>query len=352
MSVVVPVRVPALRRRRSRSDARAVEHERADRAVVLATSGLVAYVLLTSAWFVQIFVNLRSGPSSHAATDVLGLALCLPVLIALLLLAVRDSRSGALIWLLAVLVVIFGATATSAGVVWLFFAQFVAGAILVALPFRWAWPLFIAAVLAVVPVTHAEHQPQWTTYMTVKTLEGGLCLAVLVALVRTVRKSHAARVELAQQAVVAERLRIGESLADAITDSLERIVRCGEQAFAAKDPDRLADVLGELVALSRQTLTNTRRRLASYQDVSAEAELQTAVTLLAGAGVPTGLELPEAGAPARLDARLRTELRAALGRVLAADDVGKCLIALTGPTATGAHELSVAAEPRSRGTSR
>jgi hypothetical protein len=335
----------ALNAGRQASAGGVIESDPANSVVALATTGLLAYVLLTASWFVQVFVTLRSGPSSHELADIVGLALCLPILLGLVLIAVRDGATLATGWLLVGLVLAFSAVVPAGGVAWLFFAQFVAGAVLVALPLRRGLPLFLVSVLLPLPVVRAEHQASWSTYMCLKTLQGGLCLAVLVVLARTLRQAKLARVELARQAVIAERLRIGGALAADLSHALERIAADGEAALAGGDNARLADVLAQLVPYSREALANARRQLAGYQEVSARDELQTAVTLLRGAGVRARLALPDSGLPAVLDGRLRVELRAALADVLARDDVTECVLTLSSSSADEGHQLSVSVRP-------
>ena len=231
------------------------------------------------------------------------------------------------------------AVSATGGVLWLIAAQFLAGGVLIAVPIRWAVPLFATVVVAAVLMTYAERQRQWAWYMGMTTLVGGLTIAILVWLTRMVRQAQAARVQLAEQSVIAERLRIDAQLARSVTAALETIVAAGQRAAAGTDPEEIAAELAALVTFSRQTLTETRHLLAGYQVASAEAELQTAVALVRGAGIDATLLLASDDIPAVLDTRARAELRSAVARILADDTVGSCVMSLSSARAGEGAEL-------------
>lgn len=309
------------------------------RAVALATSGLLGYVCLRSMWFVQIFITEENKAARHAVADVTGIAIGLPIVLALVLLSARGERGATSWWLLSALAVVTIGVALAGGVLWLIAVQFLAGAILIAIPIRWAGPIFAAVITASIVLAYAEHQSQWACYVGMTTLVGGLTLAVLVWLTHAVRQAQAARIELADQSVIAERLRIEAELTRSVIAALEEIVGKGERAARLIGPEEIAAELVELVAFSRQTLTQTRRMLAGYQMASAETELQTAATLLSGAGIRATVALPARGAPAVLGARVRAQLRTAVVRILADDTVESCVISLAPAAVTDECDL-------------
>jgi hypothetical protein len=317
---------------------------RAERAVYFATAGLLGYVALRSAWFAQIFLTEKNATRPHAAWDVTGLALCVPLLVAVIVAAASGRRSRASLRSVAGLAVVVFGVLPLGGVLWLVLVQYLAGAVLVAFPLRWALPSFAATLVMPVLATHLEHQTRWTVYMCVTTLSGGLALGVLTWLVRAVRQAQSARLQLADQAVIADRVRIDAELTRSVSLALERIVAAAEQAGSRTDqPELAAADLEELVAFSRQTLSRTRQTLAGYQRTSVEAELQTAAALLAGAGLPTTIELPADGLPATVTNDLRTELRAGVGRMLADSTAIGCTISVRTDSVTGECELHFAA---------
>jgi two-component system sensor histidine kinase DesK len=152
----------------------------------------------------------------------------------------------------------------------------------------------------------------------------GVALAVLVWLTRTVRELEAARRELAAKAVLIERQRIDDEVAGTLGAALQRIAVTAEQAqaLAESDPGRCAGELETLTAQSREALTRTRALLSGYRNVSAEAELRAALTLLSAAGISARLSiddpdgLPEDLSPTARHALEQTVARALLDRAL------------------------------------
>lgn len=352
ISIVMPRAAPQPGRpvRLSRPVRIALPGARAERAVQFATAGLLAYVALTFVWLAQIFLTEENAAKRHATWDVIGLASCLPLFVPVVLAATSGRRTRPSPWLVAGLAVVVIGVLPVGGVLWLVVVQYLAGAVLLAFPLGWALPAFAIAVLLPLLVTYLEHQPQWTTYMCVNTLSVGLSLGVLTWLVRAVGQAHAARVQLADQAVIAERARIDAELTRSVSLALEHIVAAGEQAQSrtAETHGTTSD-LENLVAYSRRTLNRTRRMLAGYQTTSAEAELQTAVALLAGAGMQARLDVPADALPATLTPGLRSELRAGIARILADDGATGCTISVARDIATGDSRLRFAVQHTTSG---
>jgi two-component system sensor histidine kinase DesK len=306
--------------------------EHADRAVRLATRVVLAYAVGTSFLLVFIFLTRDGLPSGYQVQDVAAAAAVLPLVIASVLAAARGVRTRASWWLLAGLAIVVLGMIPFGGVLWLAELQLLAGVVLLVVPPPWSVPLFAGLVVVSVVVANAEHIPQETSWLGMKTLQGGLSLAVLTWLVQVIRRAQAARQELAEEAVIAERLRIDAELTRTVCAALERIVAEAQQAAAElEDPRMTAVQLQALAAFSRHTLAHTRRILTSYQEVSAQAELQTAVTLLSVAGVRAALELPPEGMPEVLPAGLHEKLRSGIARMLADDAARDCVIAITAP---------------------
>jgi hypothetical protein len=336
ISVVMPriMRLTSHVAGRSRAMTKPQADEHAGRAVGLATKIVLAYAVGTSFLFVFIFLTRDGAPSGYQVQDMAAAAAALPLLIVTVLTAARGVRTRATWWLLAGLAIVVLGIIPFGGVLWLLELQLLAGLVLLIVPPPWSVPLFAGLVAVTVVGAHAEHLPQMSSYLCVKTLQGGFSLAVLTWLVQVIRRAQAARQELAEEAVIAERLRIDAELTRTVRAALERIVAGAEQAAAELGDQRMTAVqLQALVAFSRHTLAQTRRILTSYQEVSAQAELQTAVTLLSVAGVRAAIELPPEGMPEVLPADLRGKLRSGVARMLADDAARDCVIAVasTGP---------------------
>jgi hypothetical protein len=292
ISVVMPriMRLTSPVAGRSRAMTKPQVDEYAGRAVRLATRVVLAYAAGTSFLLVFIFLTRDGLPSGYQVQDVAAAAAALPLVIASVLTAARGVRTRASWWLLAGLAVVVLGMIPFGGVLWLAELQLLAGVVLLVVPPPWSVPLFAGLVTVTVVATNAEHIPQETSWLGMKTLQGGLSLAVLTWLVQVIRRAQAARQELAEEAVIAERLRIDAELTRTVCAALERIVAEAEQAAELGDPRMTAVQLQALAAFSRHTLAQTRRILTSYQEISAQAELQTAVTLLSVAGVRAALE--------------------------------------------------------------
>ena len=126
------------------------------------------------------------------------------------------------------------------------------------------------------------------------------------------------------------------SVASTLGAALERIAAGGElaQALAESAPDRSARELEALTARSRSTLAQARALLSGYRDVSAEAELRAAVTLLSAGGIRASLSLESAEKlPAQLPETARAALRDTVARALGDRSLRECV--LTVATADG-----------------
>jgi two-component system, NarL family, sensor histidine kinase DesK len=168
---------------------------------------------------------------------------------------------------------------------------------------------------AVTPLTFAFRHPDWAVFYTFAIPYNGVPLAVGVWLIRTARRLQAARLALAEEAIVRERLRIERELGQTVGTALESIAERGDRAasLAMAEPGAATWELSGLVGTARGTLAEARRMITRYRDVSLRAELETAVTLLEAAGIRTRL-LP---APLVSSAVPDEERRAALRRDIA-----------------------------------
>jgi signal transduction histidine kinase len=180
------------------------------------------------------------------------------------------------------------------------------------------------ALVSLQPIMSPQVSSQYSSFDVVDLAWAGVALAVLVWLTRTVRELEAARRELAAKAVLIERQRIDDEVAGTLGAALQRIAVTAEQAQALAESDlgRCAGELETLTAQSREALTRTRALLSGYRNVSAEAELRAALTLLSAAGISARLSiddpdgLPEDLSPTARHALEQTVARALLDRAL------------------------------------
>jgi hypothetical protein len=89
------------------------------------------------------------------------------------------------------------------------------------------------------------------------------------------------------------------------------------------------DELRVLAERSRLALAEARRMIRGYQQRSLRAELDSAVALLAAAGIQTRLVLPDGELPETVDAGPRATLRAAVARLLHDGAARDCWIVVT-----------------------
>jgi signal transduction histidine kinase len=271
--------------------------------------------------------------------------------IALIVAAIRNIRPRRSGWLLAAVTVPLVAVAPLAGYDWALLLTMPATLALIYFrpPLNIALLVLVAGFVAVSvallsahpaassPILSSLDKVQYGALDVIDVLWAGVALAVLVWLTRTARELDAARRELAAKAVIIERQRIDDEVAGTLGTALEWIAARGElaQSLAGSATDLSAVELHALTARSRSTLAQARAMLSGYRDVSAEAELHAAVTLLAAAGIRADLSLDcREKLPAELPEAARGALRETVARALADDDLRECL--LTAATVDGA----------------
>ena len=91
----------------------------------------------------------------------------------------------------------------------------------------------------------------------------------------------------------------------------------------------MEDELRVLAERSRRALAEARRMIRGYQRRSLQMELDSAVTLLAAAGIQTRLVLPGGDLPETVDAGPLAALRAAVARLLHDGAARDCWIVVT-----------------------
>ncbi|MCO1581612.1 hypothetical protein M8C13_38270 [Crossiella sp. SN42] len=236
----------------------------------------------------------------------------------------RPRHAGLLLGWVAL--VVLGATAVI-GLDWLTSYYLLITLVLVVL--RPPWSLLAAALLAasLVLLPLAMGRPDHVLFFGLGGPMIGLGAAVLtwllVAVVR-LRDSHA---ELAAEAVLAERARAGAEITASLGAPLARLAEGAAAAtrLIGADTPGAAVRIRELAGVSRQSLAGARRLVSRYRRGPLRAELDTAVALLAAAGIPARLELPEDPLPEPAEAEL-VRLRAELAAVLAGPPVAECVI--------------------------
>jgi two-component system sensor histidine kinase DesK len=315
-----------------RSEAKPELGQRQDhgRLIQLATVGVMAFVV----WIPLIhgfdLIVLTSEPA-HSLPVTAATGCYLPVVFWLVRSEVRGTRPSAAVWVLAAMAAGVLATLPVIGIGWLPVLEPLAGLALILS--RWPWSLLAYAASAVVPASLAVAlgHPELAGPYAIRTVYTGTMLAALVWLIGAIGQLRDARLELAQTAVVRERLRIDGDLQQTLGTALEEITAAGERAsgLAAADPAAAEADLRALAGASRTALTQSRRLVRRYQQVPLQAELETAAMLLTAAGIATRVAAPPGEMPDAISAELRSQLRSELGRVLRQNTQRQCVITVT-----------------------
>jgi two-component system, NarL family, sensor histidine kinase DesK len=178
-------------------------------------------------------------------------------------------------------------------------AQLLACGLLVSLPLRLAGPL-VAAMTAwqAVALFGALPVPIIASFYAATIPITGVMVMVVVRLAAVTRELDGARAELAEAAVLKERLRISRDLHDGLGHSLTAIALKGDLAarLLPRDPDTARAEVGELVRVAREAAQDVRQVVHGYRRRSLRTEIDRAVSLLEVSGV--GCQTHLAGEPA------------------------------------------------------
>ncbi len=242
----------------------------------------------------------------------------LPIQIWLVLSVSRGNRGWPQRLGLAIMAVVIFAVMPLVGVGWVGIIDVLGALTLAILRPPWSFLTFCALIVAPTALTSALGRPDWALYFTMGILLYCLPLAVGIWMINLARQVQLARLDLAEQAVVRERIRIDRELSHTVGTGLESIATSGDRAskLAPTDQVMAARELKTLVRDARETLAEARRSVRRYREVSLRTELETAATLLEAAGVSVQLELASGDAAAQADESERTRLRGEIAHLL------------------------------------
>jgi two-component system, NarL family, sensor histidine kinase DesK len=288
-------------------------------AIVIATAGAVAYSVALPA---MRLYGIIAYPPAHSDVGValLAFAIYQPVQIWLVLSAARGERRWPQ-WLgLALVAVVMFASMPFVGVGWVGILYVLAALTLVTLSSPWSLIAWGALVAAPTPLTVALGHGEWALYFTMGTLFFSVPLASWIWMINVARQLHRARLDLASQAVLLERLRIDQELSESIGAGLDSIAANGAQAsnLASSDPSGAARALNELVRQARRTLAVARHSVRRFRQSSLRSELETAATLLEAAGIAINLDIPAGDWASPVDDADRATLRREIAQLLIA----------------------------------
>lgn len=166
-----------------------------------------------------------------------------------------------------------------------------------------------------------------------------LWLYALVGLVAAVRRLELAHRELADQALLRERLRIDDELRATVGVALADLADQGDRLTSSPGVDDPPAELVELVAAARRSFAQARRIVRGYQQPALHVELESAVALLAAAGISARVVGPHGELSAMAEQSVRRELRSATARLLRGGGAGRVVLCVA--VERGTHRFTV-----------
>jgi two-component system, NarL family, sensor histidine kinase DesK len=216
------------------------------------------------------------------------------------------------------------------GTIWQGLAGFLAGSVLLLVPGRAGWALYAAVVASTLVISALVYKPggYFVAYETVSTLAVGLFVFGLSRLSQVIRYVHAARGDLAQLAIVRERVRFARDLHDLLGYSLSAITLKAELArrLVAANPGRSRDEIAELIDIARQALADVRTVSSGYRNISLSKEAASVASLLTTAGIEARVEISCGPLDERVDTALVTVVRESVANMLRHSTARACSI--------------------------
>ncbi|GAA3426678.1 hypothetical protein GCM10018953_38610 [Streptosporangium nondiastaticum] len=168
----------------------------------------------------------------------------------------------------------------------------------------------------------------------------GFVIYGVTRLVVVSRELAQARTELAEAAVLRERLRISRDLHDGLGSSLTAVALKGDLArrLVRRDPAAAEAELAELVGVAREAAQDVRQVARGYREMSLTGEVHRAVALLEASGVSCRTDLADVEVSREADEALAWAVREAVTNVVRHSQATTCSIS------TSAHGGAVRLE--------
>ncbi|MDP9845334.1 sensor histidine kinase [Streptosporangium lutulentum] len=183
---------------------------------------------------------------------------------------------------------------------------------------------FTAAWNAVAP----EFAPIQAIYAVSTLFVTGFVIYVVVRLVIVSDDLAQARTELAEAAVLRERLRISRDLHDGLGSNLAAIALKGDLArkLVGHDPTAAAGELAELIHVARDAAQDVRQVARGYREMSLADEVHRATALLEASGVSCRTDLARLEVPRHIDEALAWAVREGTTNVVRHSRATSCSI--------------------------
>lgn len=216
------------------------------------------------------------------------------------------------------------------GTNWLATPAFVLAAVVASMPWRRAWPIAAAIVVAEPVIAVAVDQPDQALYGTLQVTITAAVLYGFSRAVATTQELARLRDEVASMAVVSERLRVSRDLHDLLGRSLAGIGLKAELALRYQengDAERVTTELGEIVDLAHLSSSDLRELVSGYRRITLAQEVRASRELLERNAVICTVDVDTVGSlPGPIDQVLAWTLREAVTNVLRHSSASQCLI--------------------------
>lgn len=214
---------------------------------------------------------------------------------------------------------------------WIVPPGFLCGSVLLLLPPVLAWSasaLIVASTAAA--QTAFTGSPIDIAYTTVATTITALVVYGLTRLATLLTELHKARIETARMAVAEERMRFARDLHDQLGYSLSAITLKSEliHRLLLKQPAEAENLVLEVLDISRRAVADVRAVASGYQELSLDAETQSASSVLTAADVVIQMNLDYGQLPTRVSATLAILLREGVTNVLRHSKAENCEITI------------------------
>jgi two-component system sensor histidine kinase DesK len=217
----------------------------------------------------------------------------------------------------------------AAGDTWPGMGGFLASSVLLVVSGWAAWALSAATIVglfvAAVILGPGVHDAGNTA---VTSLTVCLVMYGVGQLTAAVRRVYARQTEVAQHAVIRERLRFGRDMHDLLGCSLAAITLRAELArrLMNSDPVRAGDELRDVVDIARRSVAEVRQVADGYRNISLAQEVAAAASLLASANVTTQVAMNCGVLPDKIDGVLAIVLRELITNLLRHSSARNCWI--------------------------
>jgi two-component system sensor histidine kinase DesK len=262
---------------------------------------------------------------------------------------VFGRRGGAVYPELVVVAVLGVSLAVWLGPAWSGLLIYVAAAAAEALPWRWVWPVVVAAAAVCTVVVTEAGLLGTLFFLPVMCVLTAFALQGIRYLVTMNAELTEARDELARNAVAEERLRFARDLHDLLGHSLSMIALKSELAgrLAERDPVRAREEMADVETAARRALLEVRDAVSGYRQVSLAQALAEARSALSAAGITLRAPRTPPALSCTADAVLGWVVREATTNVLRHSAARTVTVEL--PAADDGVELTVTDDGRGPG---